>query len=138
MDVGLAQWQFLLALLTGALLLFVAMWVAWRRVAQRREAERRIAAARVRSGTTPAVWQLRTLAAFEDRGFSLEEALFRSRQRRILPAPQRRRHRHHIALSQQPVWLERLHDMCILYVLSSTNRRRRKAWPADAVHAGLR
>ena len=53
MDIGLAQWQFLLALLTGALLLFVVMWIAWRRAAQRRETERRIAAARVRSGHVP-------------------------------------------------------------------------------------
>lgn len=53
MDIGLAQWQFLLALLTGALLLFVVMWIAWHRVAERREAERRIAAARVRSGHVP-------------------------------------------------------------------------------------
>ncbi|MDR6537836.1 hypothetical protein [Variovorax soli] len=53
MDIGLAQWQFLLALLTGALLLFVVMWVAWHRVSERREAERRIAAARVRSGHVP-------------------------------------------------------------------------------------
>jgi hypothetical protein len=53
MDIGLAQWQFLLALLTGALLLFVVMWIAWHHVAERREAERRIAAARVRSGHLP-------------------------------------------------------------------------------------
>jgi hypothetical protein len=53
MDIGLAQWRFLLALLTGALLLFVVMWIAWHRVAERREAERRIAAARVRSGHVP-------------------------------------------------------------------------------------
>jgi len=53
MDIGLAQWQFLLALLTGALLLFVVMWVAWHRVIERREADRRIAAARVRSGHVP-------------------------------------------------------------------------------------
>ena len=53
MDIGLAQWQFLVALLTGALLLFVVMWIAWHRVADRREAERRIAAARVRSGHVP-------------------------------------------------------------------------------------
>jgi hypothetical protein len=53
MDIGLAQWQFLVALLTGALLLFVIMWVAWRRIAERRETERRIAAARVRSGHIP-------------------------------------------------------------------------------------
>jgi hypothetical protein len=53
MDIGLAQWQFLLALLTGALLLVVVMWVAWHRVIERREADRRIAAARVRSGHLP-------------------------------------------------------------------------------------
>jgi hypothetical protein len=53
MDIGLAQGQFLVALLTGALLLFVIMWVAWRRIAERRETERRIAAARVRSGHIP-------------------------------------------------------------------------------------
>ena len=53
MDIGLAQWQFLVALLTGALLLFVIMWIAWRRLAERRETERRIAAARVRSGHIP-------------------------------------------------------------------------------------
>ncbi|NDZ15307.1 hypothetical protein C7T35_01565 [Variovorax sp. WS11] len=53
MEIGLAQWQFLLALLTGALLLFVVMWIAWHRVSERREAERRIAAARVRSGHVP-------------------------------------------------------------------------------------
>jgi hypothetical protein len=53
MDIGLAQWQFLVALLTGALLLFVIMWIAWHRVAERRETERRIAAARVRSGHVP-------------------------------------------------------------------------------------
>ena len=53
MDIGLAQWQFLVALLTGALLLFVIMWIAWHRVAERRETERRIAAARVRSGHIP-------------------------------------------------------------------------------------
>ena len=53
MDIGLAQWQFLVALLTGALLLFVAMWFAWHRIAERRETERRIAAARVRSGHVP-------------------------------------------------------------------------------------
>ena len=53
MEIGLAQWQFLLALLTGALLLFVVMWIAWHHLAERREAERRIAAARVRSGHVP-------------------------------------------------------------------------------------
>ncbi|MBT2322631.1 hypothetical protein J7E62_09765 [Variovorax paradoxus] len=53
MDIGLAQWQFLIALLTGALLLLVITWVAWHRVAERRETERRIAAARVRSGHVP-------------------------------------------------------------------------------------
>lgn len=53
MDIGLAQWQFLVALLTGALLLFVVTWVAWHRIAERRETERRIAAARVRSGHVP-------------------------------------------------------------------------------------
>jgi hypothetical protein len=53
MDIGLAQWQFLVALLTGALLLFVIMWIAWHRIAERRETERRIAAARVRSGHIP-------------------------------------------------------------------------------------
>ena len=53
MEIGLAQWQFLLALLTGALLLFVVMWIAWHHDSERREAERRIAAARVRSGHVP-------------------------------------------------------------------------------------
>jgi hypothetical protein len=53
MDIGLAQWQFLVALLTGALLLLAVMWLAWHKVAERRETERRIAAARVRSGHVP-------------------------------------------------------------------------------------
>jgi hypothetical protein len=53
MDIGLAQWQFLVALLTGVLLLIALTWLAWSRVAGRREAERRIAAARVRSGHVP-------------------------------------------------------------------------------------
>ncbi|VTU30014.1 hypothetical protein H4CHR_02521 [Variovorax sp. PBS-H4] len=53
MDIGLAQWRFLLALLTAALLLFVVMWIAWHKLGERREAERRIAAARVRSGHVP-------------------------------------------------------------------------------------
>ena len=52
MGIGLMQWQFIVALLTGVLLLWVAMW-AWRRAAMRREAERRIEAARVRSGHVP-------------------------------------------------------------------------------------
>lgn len=52
MSFELAQWQFLIAPLTGVLLLFGAMW-AWRRIAVRREAERRIEAARVRSGHVP-------------------------------------------------------------------------------------
>jgi hypothetical protein len=53
MNIGLAQWQFFVALLTGAMLLIVVMWFAWHRVADRREAERRIEAARVRSGHVP-------------------------------------------------------------------------------------
>jgi hypothetical protein len=52
MTIGPAQWPLLLAVLTGALLLFALMW-AWRRVAVRRESERRIEAARVRSGHLP-------------------------------------------------------------------------------------
>lgn len=52
MSVEPAHWQFLIAMLTGALLLVGAMW-AWRRMAMRREAERRIEAARVRSGHVP-------------------------------------------------------------------------------------
>ncbi|MDM0011884.1 hypothetical protein QTH87_05465 [Variovorax sp. J22P168] len=52
MNVGPAQWQLPMALLTIALLFGIAMW-AWRRVAGRRDAERRIAAARVRSGHVP-------------------------------------------------------------------------------------
>ena len=52
MNIGLAQWQFFVALSTGVLLLIGAMW-AWRRVVMRREAERRIEAARVRSGHVP-------------------------------------------------------------------------------------
>jgi len=52
MGIGLMQWQFIVALLTGVLLLWVATW-AWRRAAMRREAERRIEAARVRSGHVP-------------------------------------------------------------------------------------
>lgn len=53
MDIGLVQWQFFVALLTGVMLLIAVMWFAWHRVADRREAERRIAAARVRSGHVP-------------------------------------------------------------------------------------
>lgn len=52
MSIGPAHWQFLFAVLSGALMLFGLMW-AWRRVAGRREAERRIEAARVRSGHVP-------------------------------------------------------------------------------------
>lgn len=52
MSTAPAHWQYLIAVLTGALLLFGAMW-AWRRMAMRREAERRIEAARVRSGHVP-------------------------------------------------------------------------------------
>jgi hypothetical protein len=52
MSIGLAQWQFFVALLTGVLLLCAVTW-AWRRAAMRREAERRIEAARVRSGHVP-------------------------------------------------------------------------------------
>jgi len=52
MGIGPAHWQFVIAVLCGALLLFGAMW-AWRRVAGRRDAERRIEAARVRSGHVP-------------------------------------------------------------------------------------
>lgn len=53
MHVGLAEWQFLVALLTGVLLLVAIVWFAMVRVADRREAERRITAARVRSGHVP-------------------------------------------------------------------------------------
>ncbi|MDM0074288.1 hypothetical protein QTH90_07850 [Variovorax sp. J2P1-59] len=52
MGIGLMQWQFFVALLTGVLLLWGVTW-AWRRAALRREAERRIEAARVRSGHVP-------------------------------------------------------------------------------------
>jgi hypothetical protein len=52
MPVGLVQWQFLVAVLTGVLLLVAVMW-AWRRVSVRKDVERRIAAARVRSGHVP-------------------------------------------------------------------------------------
>lgn len=52
MSIGLAQWQFFVALLTGVLMLWAVTW-AWRRAATRREAERRIEAARVRSGHVP-------------------------------------------------------------------------------------
>ena len=52
MDVELSHWQ-LLALVAGALVLFLVMWITWNRIAERREAGRRIAAARVRSGHVP-------------------------------------------------------------------------------------
>jgi hypothetical protein len=52
MSIGPADWQLLIAVLTGALLLAGAMW-GWRRIALRRETERRIEAARVRSGHVP-------------------------------------------------------------------------------------
>src|SRR3954462_9148919 len=52
MSIGLAQWQFFVALLTGVLMLWAVTW-AWRRAATRREAERRIEAARGRSGHVP-------------------------------------------------------------------------------------
>jgi hypothetical protein len=52
MILGSAQWQFLLAVLTGLMLLAALTW-ALRRVAVRKDTERRIAAARVRSGHVP-------------------------------------------------------------------------------------
>ena len=52
MSVGPGQWQWVMTLLTGVLLLVAVMW-GWRRTTVRREAERRIAAARVRSGHVP-------------------------------------------------------------------------------------
>ena len=53
MDFGTAQWPFIAALTTGALLLIAIMWLAWNRSTEKRETERRIEAARVRSGHVP-------------------------------------------------------------------------------------
>jgi len=52
MKLGLAPWQYFIAVTMGVLLLLALGW-AWRRAAMRHAAEERIAAARVRSGHVP-------------------------------------------------------------------------------------